>query len=79
MQAGEPFPTGPVTGSRVTGARVTGGPATASSAGQQVGYPAYDGGVSGVRGPAEITGRFSRDGSSGFPVEPGRYQLYSAG
>jgi glutathionyl-hydroquinone reductase len=73
MQAGEPFPTRPATGGPVTG-----GPATASSAGQHVGYPSYDGGVSGVRGPAEITGRFSRDGSSGFPVEPGRYQLYAS-
>ena len=68
MQAGEPFPAG----------SMTGGPAIASSAGQQGGYPAYGGGVSGVRGTAEITGRFSRDGSSGFPVEPGRYQLYAS-
>ena len=68
MQAGQPFPTG----------SVTGGPATGIPAGQQGSYPGYDGGVSGVRGPAEITGRFSRDGSSGFPVEPGRYQLYAS-
>jgi glutathionyl-hydroquinone reductase len=63
MQAGQPFPTGPATGGTVS---------------QQVTHPLYDGGVSGVRGPAEFTGRFSRDGSSGFPVEPGRYQLYAS-
>ncbi|MBO0832409.1 MAG: glutathione S-transferase C-terminal domain-containing protein [Actinobacteria bacterium] len=28
--------------------------------------------------PGEITGRISRDGSSGFPVEPGRYHLYAS-
>jgi glutathionyl-hydroquinone reductase len=68
MQAGQPFPTGPATG----------GPVTGSPAGQQVSHPGYDGGVTGVRGSAEVTGRFSRDGSSGFPVEPGRYQLYAS-
>ncbi len=30
------------------------------------------------RGSADITGRISRDGSSGFPAEPGRYQLYAS-
>ncbi len=30
------------------------------------------------RGSADITGRISRDGSSGFPTEPGRYQLYAS-
>jgi putative glutathione S-transferase len=65
MQAGPPFPTGPVSG-------------VAQPTGQQTTYVGYDGGVSGVRGAPEITGRFSRDGSSGFPVEPGRYQLYAS-
>src|SRR5260370_36671942 len=31
-----------------------------------------------ARAGGDITGRFSRDGSSGFPVEPGRYQLYAS-
>jgi glutathionyl-hydroquinone reductase len=65
MQAGSPFPTGPVSG-------------VAQQTGQPSAYVGYDGGVSGVRGTPEITGRFSRDGSSGFPVEPGRYQLYAS-
>ena len=29
-------------------------------------------------GSGDITGRFSRDGSSGFRAEPGRYQLYAS-
>ena len=33
--------------------------------------------TAGVEGE-EITGRFSRDGSSGFPVEPGRYHLFAS-
>jgi putative glutathione S-transferase len=65
MQAGPSFPTGPVSG-------------VAQPTGQQTTYVGYDGGVSGVRAAPEITGRFSRDGSSGFPVEPGRYQLYAS-
>jgi putative glutathione S-transferase len=65
MQAGPPFPTGPVSG-------------VAQPTGQQTTYVGYDGGVSGVRGAPEIIGRFSRDGSSGYPVEPGRYQLYAS-
>jgi putative glutathione S-transferase len=32
----------------------------------------------GRRSIGEIVGRVSRDGSSGFPVEPGRYQLYAS-
>lgn len=66
MQAGPSFPTGPVSG------------VAAQQAGQQNSYVGYDGGVTGVRGAAEITGRFSRDGSSGFPVEPGRYHLFAS-
>src|SRR6516164_5600428 len=66
MQAGPTFPTGPVSG--VAGKQT----------GQQSNYVGYDGGITGVRGAAEITGRFSRDGSSGFPVEPGRYQLFAS-
>jgi putative glutathione S-transferase len=31
-----------------------------------------------VRSTGEILGRISRDGSSGFPVEPGRYHLYAS-
>ncbi len=31
----------------------------------------------GGRGPAEITGRISRDGSTGFVAVPGRYHLYA--
>lgn len=65
MQAGPPFPTGPVSG-------------VAQQTGHQSPYVGYDGGVSGIRGTPEIAGRFSRDGSSGFPVEPGRYQLYAS-
>ncbi len=65
MQAGPPLPTGPVSG-------------VAQHAGKPSAYVGYDGGVSGVRGTPEISGRFSRDGSSGFPVEPGRYQLYAS-
>lgn len=30
------------------------------------------------RSIGEITGRVSRDGSSGFPVEPGRYHIYAS-
>ena len=30
------------------------------------------------RGTGDITGWISRDGSSGFPAEPGRYQLYAS-
>lgn len=33
--------------------------------------------LAGGRGPAEITGRISRDGSTGFPAGPGRYHLYT--
>ncbi len=62
MQASQPFPTGPAGG----------------STSQQSSYVGYDGGLTGVRGAAEITGRFSRDGSSGFPVEPGRYHLFAS-
>ncbi len=32
----------------------------------------------GGRGPAEITGRISRDGSTGFVAVPGRYHLYAS-
>jgi len=66
MRAGPSFPTGPVSGG------------AAQQTGQQSSYVGYDGGVTGVRAAAEITGRFSRDGSSGFPVEPGRYQLFAS-
>jgi glutathionyl-hydroquinone reductase len=33
--------------------------------------------LAGIRGPAEITGRISRDGSTRFPAGPGRYHLYT--
>jgi putative glutathione S-transferase len=62
MQASQPFPTGPAGG----------------TTGQQISYAGFNGGVTGVRGAPEITGRFSRDGSSGFPVEPGRYHLFAS-
>src|SRR5215472_13735382 len=31
-----------------------------------------------VRQPGTFTGRVSRDGSTGFPAEPGRYLLYTS-
>src|SRR5215467_15675204 len=31
-----------------------------------------------MRQQGTFTGRVSRDGSSGFPAEPGRYQLYAS-
>jgi glutathionyl-hydroquinone reductase len=31
-----------------------------------------------IRSPGAFTGRVSRDGASGFPAEPGRYQLYAS-
>ncbi len=34
--------------------------------------------LAGGRGPAEITGRISRDGSTGLVAVPGRYQLYTS-
>jgi len=34
--------------------------------------------LAGGRGPAEITGRISRDGSTGFVAVPGRYHLYTS-
>jgi glutathionyl-hydroquinone reductase len=38
----------------------------------------YVGRTSSGRGTGEITGRISRDGSSGLPAEPGRYHLYAS-
>jgi len=38
----------------------------------------YDGRATIGRISGEITGRVSRDGSSGFPVEPGRYHIYAS-
>jgi len=40
--------------------------------------PGYLGRASSGRCPAEIAGRISRDGSTGFPAEPGRYHLYAS-
>jgi glutathionyl-hydroquinone reductase len=34
--------------------------------------------LAGGRGPAEITGRISRDGSTGYVAVPGRYHLYTS-
>ncbi len=59
MQASQPFPTGPAGG----------------TTGQQISYAGYQRRSDRRPRRAEITGRFSRDGSSGFPAEPGRYQL----
>ncbi|HTZ91988.1 MAG TPA: glutathione S-transferase C-terminal domain-containing protein [Streptosporangiaceae bacterium] len=45
------------------------------------GYPTPQGarpGQEGIRGTAEITLRVGRDGSTGVPAEPGRYQLYAS-
>src|SRR5260370_40061675 len=45
------------------------------------GYPTPPGarpGQEGIRGPAEITLRVGRDGSTGVSAEPGRYQLYAS-
>jgi glutathionyl-hydroquinone reductase len=63
MQAFQSFPTDAASG---------------GFAGQHGSQAGFGGGVSGMRGSAELTGRFSRDGSSGFPAEPGRYQLYAS-
>ncbi len=41
------------------------------------GFARPPGGFAG-RGGGDITGRISRDGSSGFLAEPGRYQLYAS-
>jgi glutathionyl-hydroquinone reductase len=38
----------------------------------------YGGRATSGRSSGEITGRISRDGSSGFPVEPGRYHIYAS-
>jgi glutathionyl-hydroquinone reductase len=38
----------------------------------------YDGRATIGRISGEITGRVSRDGASGFPVEPGRYHVYAS-
>jgi glutathionyl-hydroquinone reductase len=38
----------------------------------------YGGRATTGRSTGEITGRVSRDGSSGFPMEPGRYQIYAS-
>jgi glutathionyl-hydroquinone reductase len=65
VQAAQPFPAGAASGGVSRG---PGGPA---------GGGAYGVGLTG-RGSAEFTGRISRDGSSGFPAEPGRYQLYAS-
>ncbi len=40
--------------------------------------PGYLSRASSGRGTAEIAGRISRDGSTGFPAEPGRYHLYAS-
>jgi glutathionyl-hydroquinone reductase len=62
MQISQPVPTGSATGGFA-------GP----PAGLGAGFAASGGRVS-----AEFTGRISRDGSSGYPAEPGRYQLYAS-
>jgi putative glutathione S-transferase len=67
MQASQPFPAGPQTGSF---ARPHAIPA---SRGDLPGR-----GELAVRSGAELTGRISADGSTGFPAEPGRYQLYAS-
>jgi putative glutathione S-transferase len=42
------------------------------------GASGYGGRATIGRSTGEITGRVSRDGSSGFPVEPGRYHIYAS-
>lgn len=42
------------------------------------GIPGRGAVLSATRASPEFTGRISRDGSSGFPAEPGRYQLYAS-
>lgn len=44
----------------------------------QVSQPIPAAPVGGLRQQAAFTGRVSRDESSGFPVEPGRYHLYAS-
>jgi glutathionyl-hydroquinone reductase len=75
MQAAQPVPA----------ESASGGFATAAHARNPGRFPASGGAAGptgpravGTRGTAEITGRISLDGSTGFAPEPGRYQLYAS-
>ncbi len=52
------------------------GPVSGDSAPTTGSLPAITGGP--IRRQGTFTGRITRDGSSGFPAEPGRYQLYAS-
>lgn len=72
--SGGPSPVNLAPGGQMAGAPpgLSGGetPSTTSS------LPAITGGA--IRRQGTFTGRVTRDGSSGFPAEPGRYQLYAS-
>src|SRR6202035_2583756 len=65
--ASQPFPAGSHTGGSARP------PAIPAGRGDLPGR-----GEPGGRSGAEFTGRITADGSSGFPAEPGRYQLYAS-
>jgi glutathionyl-hydroquinone reductase len=67
MQASQPFPAGPQTGGFARSQSIPAGRGDLPGRGDVA-----------ARSNAEFTGRITADGSSGFPAEPGRYQLYAS-
>ncbi len=67
MQASQPFPAGSHTGGSARPQAIPAGRGDLPGRGELAG-----------RSGAEFTGRITADGSSGFPAEPGRYQLYAS-
>jgi glutathionyl-hydroquinone reductase len=67
LQASQPFPAGSHTGGSARPQAIPAGRGDLPGRGEP-----------GGRSGAEFTGRITADGSSGFPAEPGRYQLYAS-